>query len=307
MIIAGIDEAGLGPILGPYCAAAAALSYEGEEVDPRELCSEILSYDPREGFLAVGDSKGIYSPGKEKPLEKTVLAFYRWYTDEEPSDALSFFKTLIPETELELPGEVPWYEKLSKLKLPVSLSKLPDAETAVLIRETSRAGIKPAFLNMSVQPAFSFNRFLQMTGNKSSACQQILNPLIREGAGKSDRIVVDRQGGRRYYGDWLIELFPGSPLRALRESKELSAYETGKIYIEFRVKADALCFETALASMFAKYSRELCMKAFNSYWKERYPELKETAGYYSDGQRFIRDLKEKNLFPENPDILVRRK
>ena len=193
------------------------------------------------------------------------------------------------------------------MKLPVALESPPDAETAVLTRETSRAGIKPGLLQLSVQPALSFNRLLEKTGNKATACQIILRPLLQEAADSADRVIVDRQGGRRYYGDWLIDLFPGAPLRALRESKEFSAYETGNTHIEFRVKADALCFETALASLFAKYSRELCMKAFNSYWRERRPELKRTAGYYSDGQRFIKELKEMNLYPEDPDIILRKK
>ncbi len=306
MIRTGIDEAGLGPILGPYCAAAAGLSYD-EEGDPRELCPGILSSEVRDGYLAVGDSKAIYAPGKENALERTVLAFYRWYTEEEPSDALSFFKTLIPGEEFNLSADIPWYKNLSALRLPVSLDGAPDAETAVLIRESSRAGIKPGLLRLTVKPALTFNRLLKMTGNKSSACQIILNPLLREAAELSENVIVDRQGGRRYYGDWLIELFPGSPLRALRETKEVSGYETGKTHIEFRVKADALCFETALASMFAKYSRELCMKAFNAYWQNLSPDLKKTAGYYSDGQRFIGELKERDLFPDNPDMILRRK
>jgi hypothetical protein len=303
----GIDEAGLGPILGPYCAAAAGLRYEGETGDPRELCPEILSSEPRKGSLAVGDSKAVYSPGKEEPLERTVLAFYRWFTEEEPTDALSFFKSLIPGNRFALPDGIPWYEHLADLKLPVSLDSPPDAETAVLIREMSRAGIKPGLLGLNVQPARAFNRLLIKTGNKSSACQLILNPLLLASAERGEEIIVDRQGGRRYYGDWLIELFPGAPLRALRETKELSRYEAGEIHIEFRVKADALCFETALASMFAKYSRELCMKAFNGYWQKRSPGLKRTAGYYSDGQRFIRELKELRLYPEDPDMILRRK
>ena len=307
MIRGGIDEAGLGPILGPYCAAAAGLRYDGEDRSPLDLCPGILSSTPRQGFLAVGDSKAIYAPGKEEALEQTVLAFFRWYTEEDPSDALSFFTTLASEGGLTLPGGLPWYEDLSKLKLPVALNSLPDAETAVLIRETARAGMKPGFLRLTVQSAPAFNSLLKQTGNKASACQRILTPLLKEAAAVSDEVIVDRQGGRRYYGDWLIDLFPGSPLRALRESKERSSYEAGETRMEFRVKADATCFETALASLFAKYSRELCMKAFNAYWQKRVPELKKTAGYYSDGQRFIRDLKEKGIYPEDSDTILRRK
>ena len=60
--------------------------------------------------------------------------------------------------------------------------------------------------------------------------------------------------------------------------------------------ADALALEgtkrltrwlpVALASMTAKYHRELAMRAFNHFWCERVPDLKPTAGYPLDAKRF---------------------
>ena len=40
----------------------------------------------------------------------------------------------------------------------------------------------------------------------------------------------------------------------------------------------------------SKYVRELCMNSFNHYWAEQIDGLKPTAGYYQDGQRFLRDI-----------------
>jgi hypothetical protein len=37
--------------------------------------------------------------------------------------------------------------------------------------------------------------------------------------------------------------------------------------------------------------RELFMKQFNAWWQEQMPGLKPTAGYYTDGMRFLEDTK----------------
>jgi hypothetical protein len=47
---------------------------------------------------------------------------------------------------------------------------------------------------------------------------------------------------------------------------------------------------TALASMTAKYLRELSMQAFNEFWRAFVPELKPTAGYYRDAWRFKKEI-----------------
>ena len=43
---------------------------------------------------------------------------------------------------------------------------------------------------------------------------------------------------------------------------------------------------TALASMTAKYVRELAMIAFNAFWINHLPNLRPTAGYPLDAKRF---------------------
>ncbi|MBN2625971.1 MAG: hypothetical protein JXA95_04840, partial [Spirochaetales bacterium] len=77
--------------------------------------------------------------------------------------------------------------------------------------------------------------------------------------------------------------------------------------IRFLVGGDGFALETALASLFAKYARECGMILFNRYWRERKPDLKETAGYYTDGMRFIGDLEAAGLLPEDRNMLIRKK
>ena len=46
----------------------------------------------------------------------------------------------------------------------------------------------------------------------------------------------------------------------------------------------------ALASMAAKYVRELFMEALNSFFAERRADLRRTAGYAVDGRRFLAEI-----------------
>jgi len=60
--------------------------------------------------------------------------------------------------------------------------------------------------------------------------------------------------------------------------------------LTFTVGADARHLPVALASMLAKYVREVLMEAFNAYWRAAAPSLRPTAGYYTDAQRFLGDI-----------------
>jgi hypothetical protein len=59
--------------------------------------------------------------------------------------------------------------------------------------------------------------------------------------------------------------------------------------VVFQVNGERF-FPTALASMTAKYLRELSMRAFNDFWRAHLPELKPTAGYYRDAWRFKKEI-----------------
>jgi hypothetical protein len=62
-----------------------------------------------------------------------------------------------------------------------------------------------------------------------------------------------------------------------------------RVEVAFRVKGEGF-LPTALASMTAKYLRELAMRAFNEFWCARVPNLRPTAGYPTDAPRFKREI-----------------
>ncbi len=309
MIVSGIDEAGLGPLLGPYCAGLVTTTYPSGETDPRALCPAILAERPEDGKLAVGDSKKLSSSKDISFLEETVLAFYLLRQGKIPATADEFIRTVTDDSLSLTPlEEEPWNKEILSLALPLvhppeEILKKADK----LAAEWASAGLELTDFSLKMTVPHGFNRLLDKRKNKASACQEILSPFMRKGRYPGGKLIVDRQGGRRYYGEWLLELYPGDLLTARQETSQLSLYQSGESEIHFQVGADALCFETALASMGAKYLRELYMTGFNSYWQKKYPGLKGTAGYYSDGKRFLKDLEEAGFKEKDLSRLVRNK
>jgi ribonuclease HII len=82
----------------------------------------------------------------------------------------------------------------------------------------------------------------------------------------------------------------------MQEDQNDSSYElsgNGRIVrVSFIVKADDHFLPVSLASMVSKYLRELLMDGLNRYFAQMHPGLRPTAGYWKDGLRFIKDLRE---------------
>ena len=77
----------------------------------------------------------------------------------------------------------------------------------------------------------------------------------------------------------------------LQEGRERSVYRVNKTELVFRTKAEQH-LPVALASMVAKYVREVSMELFNQYWLEHIPDLKPTKGYPLDASRFRKEIAE---------------
>ncbi|MCB9916465.1 MAG: hypothetical protein H6828_15160 [Planctomycetes bacterium] len=150
-------------------------------------------------------------------------------------------------------------------------------------------------------PAVELNRSFARTGNKSATVWELLTGVLRHlwatHAHEDLHVIVDRQGGRFRYGRALAAAFPGVGLRVGLESPNHSEYqleadEDGarrRMWLTFAEKAEERAFTVALGSCLAKYARELVMGAFNDYFGARQAGLAPTAGYTTDGRRWLAD------------------
>ena len=115
---------------------------------------------------------------------------------------------------------------------------------------------------------------------------------LRKAAGDQPlHVVVDRQGGRKFYGDGLQEAFPSGFVWTLNETPQESRYRVEadgrETVVSFRTKADVGSFPAAAASMVSKYVRELLMARLNGFFRRHDNMLKPTAGYPGDAKRFL--------------------
>ncbi|MDX1565616.1 MAG: hypothetical protein R3236_09435, partial [Phycisphaeraceae bacterium] len=111
---------------------------------------------------------------------------------------------------------------------------------------------------------------------------------------EAPRVAIDRQGGRRNYLKPLKLIFENAELTQQVDTEARSQYRIVEgeksMTVSFETKSDRLHLPTALASMAAKYPRELCMARFNAFWRQHAPDLRPTAGYVQDGRRFLADI-----------------
>jgi ribonuclease HII len=107
--------------------------------------------------------------------------------------------------------------------------------------------------------------------------------------------LIDKLGGRNYYAAMIQEAFPDGWVSAEREGPEICSYKILGIARDIRIviqpRADGTHLTVALASMVAKYLREVFMRQFNAYWQTHVPGIKPTAGYPGDAGRFMKQIR----------------
>lgn len=300
--LAGVDEAGLGPILGPLVVAGVAMSGP-QGVDPwQALAPAVCRARPRGHQLMVADSKKVKQGqhGMER-LERTVLAAWRTLHGALPTDLGDLLRT--QGADLDLLGRCPWYERLD---LPLPLFGPEDAIHAAadaLTAQLAATGVEIRRMVLRPLDVEEFNRSIQATDNKSTThfrCYaEVLGKLL-EALPDGAHLLADRAGGRMHYHRALREaLSHGADWRidTLQESKGLSTYRVHRgddiaVRLTFAAGGEERAFPTALASCCAKYLRECLMTALNHWFAAYLPGLRPTAGYYVDGLRFLADVED---------------
>ena len=151
-----------------------------------------------------------------------------------------------------------------------------------------------------VVPARPFNNHCKKTGSKGEVLAHSLCRLIghlRTHANDAQALVffVDKHGGRNTYAPMIQHALPDGMVLAERESSLRSVYRVEgldrEVRLTFQPRADAEHFCVALASMLAKYLREMLMHEFNRFWTAQVPGLKPTAGYPGDSRRFMKAIR----------------
>ena len=287
--------------------------------------------------LAIADSKTLYAPavGPER-LElgvHTVLHMMR--------TAPQTWSELVGILEADSDGrraQLPWHQNYDcQLPISASESRIFDLSKQLQERCHDSEAIPVKLQAQLVFPA-EFNDLVQYYGSKGAALSHVTLSLVRQlvdflktspglshtvDPGDPDAtsmfIVCDKHGARNRYLALLQHHFPEPWIQILTEGKNESRYhwdrstaggvsphlegevaDGGPVEICFRTKGESF-LPTALASMTAKYLRELSMRAVNEFWCPRVPNLKPTAGYPTDARKFKKaiDGKQRELGIDN--------
>lgn len=315
----GTDEAGYGPNLGPLAISVSVWETPdglgGEQLFERlepVIASRVDRLSAAGPFVAMADSKALYSPGKGlRHLERGLWAAMA-LLDHRPRTWRDVWQALASEA-LGPMQRVPWCADYDR---PAPLDCEPgeiESRAEPLRHGLDAAGVRLLDLQSRVIFEEEFNDLVERHESKGAAlsCETLAlaaRAIERLPEGPIS-VICDKHGGRDRYAAILAEHFPDSFIEVHGEGRQRSVYRFGpeqrRIEFCFRTKAES-CLPPALASMASKYLRELAMQALNEYWSKLVPNLKPTAGYPQDAKRFRIDIAEAQAKLKIPDRVVWR-
>ncbi len=317
-LLSGIDEAGYGPTLGPLVITGVALQVPDPQADLWSILKTSITQAPsrRDHRLRIYDSKHLFKRKEGlKWLERTALVIMQAF--DVPTQSLcTILNNLSPETLTEM-KRYPWYREFD-LELPVENSAEQIAlQTNAVKHDLKINDIKPASLIVKPTLAGQFNHIVDQTRNKSrmslGMVLQVVHTMGKSFPNHPARFCIDRQGGRAHYRDAIALSLERNDLDILNESETLSTYQCNdtlcRTTFEFVTNGETRHMPIAIAGIISKYIRELLMAGLNRYWCEHIPNLKPTAGYYTDAQRFLADIEpaRSTTHPVDPGLLIRQR
>ena len=317
----GIDEAGYAPNLGPLVVAGSLWKVPDLDIGLYERLADSVSNQLDDKRITIADSKSIHvSTGTLAPLESNLLPVLRMVM---PSAVRKFsdLVTLIPNIDFGLfrtesaQQSLDWGDEdipanvLDQLAVEPSINgcdlELPTAIAADELQsraktfESNCRRQKVRLMKLTFVPIFptAFNVLADRMGNKASLLSAtsltLVKELLRATANDDVTVVCDKHGGRNQYAHFVERFLASKPVESVRESERSSHYywteSKRRFDILFNAKGESF-MPVALASMLAKYVRELSMKLFNQYWQLQQPNLRPTKGYPTDAHRFRADI-----------------
>ncbi|MEX2307683.1 MAG: hypothetical protein WD738_08835 [Pirellulales bacterium] len=280
-------------------------------VDLYRLLRNIVAKSASERRIAIADSKLLYHPGNGlRQLERGLHAVLQTM-----QQSLGCWSAIVRFCEADPDGHhqrVCWPDGFD-CSLPVDAALDELARLAARFSRTCGAtGVRPLAIRARLVFPEQFNDLVAYYDSKGEALSHVTVGLLRElmdvicpsavidglppsafRPPPSIYAVCDKHGGRNFYTALLQHHFSEHWIEPVFESHAVSRYEWGppeaRVRVTFRVNGETF-MPTALASMTAKYLRELAMRAFNEFWCARVPDLRPTAGYYRDSWRFKKEI-----------------
>jgi hypothetical protein len=307
VFLAGIDEAGYGPFVGPFVVGFSLFRVPSLETDLWPILEKAAVRKPsrKDHRLKVDDSKKVHSgPLGRGRLERSVAAF-RELVDPGKRDFYTWIRNAPAGPSIWL-DRSPWLSSMQGLLCPSVSTERCQLDAAALHRCLDNGGCNLDSFGARTVPAGEWNQWIAQTQNKGETLFQITMEVVRHLLARTGhsplRLELDRHGGRLHYGAKLHQALKPKAVVSHGETPGGSTYTLQfpdrEVQLRFSEKADEKHLPVSLASLAAKQSRERCMDDFNAWWAGKLPELKPTKGYGVDGKRWLAEA-----LPQLPERL----
>jgi len=251
MTYVGIDENGLGPLLGPFVATGVSV-----------VAGRAPGFHP-----VIADSKRVFQSGRQESfrrIEATALAAARLAYGGRAEHPRAFLTRVTGVSGCDAADPFCWNH------LPDAALWADSADVERMVQALGRwlgeAGCRRLNISCGVVCPAELNRQFAAGISKSAVNLQSFISLIWQMAGAGGEVESGKVGGTRRYREALEAAFPAARVSVLCEEPDLSRYSIAgqaHITVSFRQDVEEVSSLACLASIVGKYVREMFMEAIN--------------------------------------------
>jgi ribonuclease HII len=284
VFIVGIDENGLGPILGPLVTTAVTFELSRYRADKQAELGRSLGID---------DSKNTASFGQMKAAEGLALAVCERLQGELPAHADQLLDALLLDRPTRLRKGCPENAEAQcwSVALPVPCFGGDAAKGREMLAALKQRGLMLAHTRSAVACTGDLNRRLRRGQSRVEVDLELMERLVLDARGVVSaelRAICGMVGGIRNYDEKWRHFAAHAVTKARTRDGSLAYEVEGVGHVRFEIDADARHLPVALASMVGKYVRELWMERQNRFYRSHDPALEEVSGYHDPvTRRFI--------------------
>jgi ribonuclease HII len=286
VLVVGIDENGLGPLLGPLVTTA--------------VCVELGRY--RSAHLAdlareigIDDSKETAAFGRMAAAEGLALAVLEGLLGRAPAHVDDLLDALLLDAPARLRERCPDGSRPQcwSAALPLPCFGGDPAEGRRTLQILAKRGIHVRRAKSAVACTRLLNDRLALGQSRVELDLELMERLLldaRAALGHELYAICGMVGGIRNYVDKLRHI-PRAHVVPRRARAGTLAFEVAQLgQVRFEIDADQQHFPVALASMVGKYLRELWMSRHNRFYQAADERLADVSGYHDPVTReFVRE------------------
>jgi ribonuclease HII len=284
LFVIGVDENGLGPVLGPLVVTGVGLAVARYAKDRHGALGRELGID---------DSKSTAAFGKVARAEGLALAVFEALWGTLPRDVDALFARLLrrPLSTLKAPCPQSTRPQCWSAPLPLPCFGGDVEEGRATLAGLAARGVHVRFAQSEAVCTSELNQRLARGQSRVEVDLEAMELLLcdaRTQLGEELVAICGMVGGIRNYPE-RFRHFTRDAVKPRRTTAHGLAYDVADIgRVSFEIDADQGHLPVAFASMIGKYVRELWMERQNAFYRPHLAAAADVSGYHDPlTRRFI--------------------